>query len=406
MTYSIDKINEARELYLRGFNGDYIRSHTNISIQSLLKTLRSRGEVYTKDDIFKRQLEYISENYTKNDVVNAYSEFINEFDDLEKASRGKHINVLNCGFGNYKRVFVEILGKNEYMKLRNKFWKQKQESTMIKEYGVDNIFRSETYSKFVSDEVVAKGRIKRTATMLDRYGVEHPNSNKDIAAKMVKSSKITNNKKYGVDTAMQLKDVAMKANIKRQQTMLDKYGYKNSVEIKSIRDKIFENRRKNKTLNTSNPEDALYEELADIYGYDDVFRNIVVDDRYPYHVDFYIKSLDLFIELNGDRCHNTHWFDSNNIDDVNMLNHWIDRQKAIEQISGKNSRYRQFIKTWTVTDVAKRNKAKDENLNYLVFWDGTSSKRNGKPVAKLSDFYEWLEDGQPMPTVWKKHNTY
>lgn len=40
--------------------------------------------------------------------------------------------------------------------------------------------------------------------------------------------------------------------------------------------------------------------VAAYFGKTDVLRNVCVDNRYPYHVDFYVKSHDLFIELNGD----------------------------------------------------------------------------------------------------------
>lgn len=402
----VSTLDDAKELYLRGFNGSYIKAQTSISIQSMLKQLKTLGEVYTKDDIVQHQIDYLKENYTKADVIEAYAYIASNFDDLEKASRGKHINVLGCGFGNYKKVFVAILGKDEYMALRNKFWKAKQKATMLDIYGVDNVFRPETYSSFVSAEAVAEGRVKRTNTMLERYGVEHPNANRAIAEKMVRSAIKTNNERYGVSNAMQVKSIAERANKKRQETMLSKYGFKNSVEVESIRNTIFDNRRKNNTLNTSKPEDILNDILVNKYGKDDVRRNVIVDSRYPFHVDFYIKSLDLFVELNGDRCHNDHWFDEADPSDIATLNRWKNSQIRIEAESNKKSRYRQFIKTWTKSDVTKRNKAKSEKLNYLVFWDGSCRIKNGKREPKLADVYEWINAGCPMPDQWHKHNTY
>lgn len=52
----------------------------------------------------------------------------------------------------------------------------------------------------------------------------------------------------------------------------------------------------NGTINTSRPENCVYEKLTT------AFKNDVVryysDERYPFECDFYIKSLDLFIECN------------------------------------------------------------------------------------------------------------
>lgn len=48
-------------------------------------------------------------------------------------------------------------------------------------------------------------------------------------------------------------------------------------------------------------------------------------ERYPYKCDFYIKSRDIFIELNAYWMHGGHWFDINNEADVEKLQDWIDK---------------------------------------------------------------------------------
>lgn len=400
------KFEKAVDFYLRGFNSKYIKRRTDISMQSLLKQLLAKGVKYTKDDVANYQIAYIRDRYTDSQIEDAYHNMVEQHVDPYKASRGRNVEMLGCGFGQYPRVLKSLLGDDVFLSLQNARWKEKQVATMQSRYGVSNVFEKKTFDTFVTKEAVADGRLKRTETLLSRYGVDNPNAAPHILAKMEKQLAATNMERYGVPNAMQNSEIAAKSSVTRQATMLKKYGFKNSVEVKEFRDKIFEARRQNKTLNSSSPEILLGDLLRAHFGDDDVLHNVVVDNRYPYHVDYYIKSLDLFIELNGDRSHNEHWFDESNPRDAQMLRSWTENMVRLEAETGRPSRYRRFIRVWTVTDVAKRVIAKQNGLNYLVFWDGSSKKRNKKPVPTLSDVYDWFDAGCPMPRNWLAVNTY
>ena len=80
------------------------------------------------------------------------------------------------------------------------------------------------------------------------------------------------------------------------------------------------------------------------------------EERYPWHCDFYIKSLDLFIEINGNWTHGPHPFDKNNPEDIELLELWKSKDSKF---------YNCAIKTWTDRDIQKRTKAKENNLNYI-----------------------------------------
>lgn len=402
----MSKFNKAVDFYLRGFNSQYIKRRTDISMQSLLKQLLAKGIKYTKDDIIEYQITYIRERYTSSHIQEAYREMSATHDDPYKLSRGRHVLMLGCGFGSYAKVLKAILGEDVYSVLRNESWKKKQVATMESKYGVSNVFDKKTFDQFVTREAISEGRVKRTDTMLSRYGVEHPNQDPETLAKMQTQLAKTNIERYGVQNVMQNPNIAKKSAHLRQASMLKTYGAKNSVQVKAIRDKIFANRKTNKTLNTSKPEIALGELLIAHYGEGDVEHNIVVDSRYPFRVDYYIKSLDLFIELNGDRCHNDHWFDSSNSRDMQIVRSWEEGMVRLEQETGRASRYRQYIKTWTQTDVTKRLTAKKHELNYLVFWDGSCRQQNKKQIPTLSDVYAWFDVGCPMPIDWLAENTY
>ncbi len=94
-----------------------------------------------------------------------------------------------------------------------------------------------------------------------------------------------------------------------KQTCIKKYGVENytqTTEYKklmselqpTILEKINNTKRANGTFNTSKPEDAIYKILLDNFGEEDVIRQYRDECRYPFNCDFYIRSLDLFIELN------------------------------------------------------------------------------------------------------------
>ena len=399
-------LKKAEDLYLRGFNGNYIKNETGITIQSLLGQLRSNGIKYSKEDIRNYQYDYILNNFSKDDVIEAYAWISKSFPDVEKAQRSKSINVLGCGFGEYPKVFKKILGDDVYSKIRNENWKLKQSNTLMDKYGVSNVFDKRVVDKFLSKDSLSKRQAKRTATMLARYGVEHPNQNELFVQKMLQSSKKTFLDKYGVDNPMKNPKVAAISVERRQATMLDRYGVANSAEDPIILNKIWEARKLNKTMNTSKPESKMHEYLVDIYGESDVIHDSIIDDRYPYRVDFYIKSRDLFIELNGSFVHQNHWFNKNDPMDVDLSEKYRGLMELRNSEGKPNSKYKRIIETWLGSDLEKRELARLNNLNYLVFWDGLSVKRDNVLIPRLNDFHDWLDEGMPDPKNWRKENTY
>lgn len=390
-------LDKAQMLYMRGFGGRYIKRRTDISIQSMLKQLSAKDVSITKTDIVAYQVKYIRGHYSVDEIEQAYKLLISENENPYELRRGKHLHYLGCGFGDYPKVFCELLGKERYEALKASCWKAKQVKSVRAKYGVDNVFDRRVFHTVASDEAIAKGRVARQQKLIERYGVMHPNQNSDIAAKMVANSKLTFINKYGVDNPMKVSAIAKKSAETRQATMCKRYGAGNSVQIQAIREKIFDARCRNGTCSSSRPEDALHEILKS--QFDDVRRNVVVDKRYPWHVDFYIPERDLFIELNGDPSHGGHFFDADAKADQQRCLAW-QRNSAVKP------RYGRMLKVWTQTDVAKRNAAQQADLNYLVFWDSTMLRVNGKQVPRLLDVYAWIADGRPDSKDWHEENTY
>ena len=125
-----------------------------------------------------------------------------------------------------------------------------------------------------------------------------------------------------------------------------------------------ETKRRNGTFNTSKPEQATYEMLIKVFGADNVIRQYKNDSRYPFSADFYIKSLDLFIECNYSWTHKGRWFNLNSSEDRKEAEEMYQRYEK----TGKRY-YKNAADTWTIRDVKKHTIALQNNLKYLVFWN-------------------------------------
>ena len=374
-------LEKAKEFYLRGFRSTYIKRRTGIRSGEL----KQHFPDIDKPTIMKYQIQYLGLRHSKDEIAEALEQALS-VPNVEGQIKSRAMMILGCAFGPFDKVFTELLGKERFLSI-----KKRSEQTRL-------------------SNPQLSGREARTQTMLARYGSEGPNGNPEIAARMMVTLKTTNMQRYGVENAMQVPEKAAKSAAARQETMIQRYGVANSVQIPEIREKIMESRKQNGTLTSSTHEALMYRLLVERFGTDDVVRNYK-DDRYPSYTDFYISSRDLFIELNADASHGTHWFDSNNPDDLQRA---ADMRRKAEAIDRKNqqgnkthkSRYWNYIRVWTVLDVKKRATAKEHNLNYLVFWDSSVHVIDGVREPKLKDFHEWLDMGCPDSKDWKKENTW
>ena len=285
---------------------------------------------------------------------------------------------------------------------------EKTKETCIKHYGVDNPLKSkEIHNKiketnikkygveYVSQSSIIQEKIKNTC--LEKWGSEHYLSSKDCKEKTLTKFGVDNYRKtdeckqlvsnyhkenknllnekrkktclerYGVNNPQKSKEI----HEKTKQTCLKKYGYttysqsneykefvKNNPEIyKNAQVKSYETKKKNNSFNISKTENKSYDLLKEKYS--DVLKQYK-SKLYPYYCDFYIPSLDLYIECNYHWTHGGHPYDKNNIDDIKLINKWLE----------KNTKYYDgAIYTWTIRDVNKRNIAKQNKLNYIEFWN-------------------------------------
>ena len=202
---------------------------------------------------------------------------------------------------------------------------------------------------------------------MNKRGVTCPLKDPIVQAKI----KQTNIIRYGVDNP----NKCQKIKEKTKQTCLRKYGatsflisdYCNKIRNnKYIQDKIQHTKIKHKTFSTSKPEEELYLYIKEKFP--SVIRQYKDKERYPFFCDFYIPELDLFLELNGTWTHGKHPFNINSKEDISILNTWKEKSK-------EHPFYLSAIETWTIRDVKKRNKAKEENLNFHEFWNIEETKQ-------------------------------
>lgn len=175
---------------------------------------------------------------------------------------------------------------------------------------------------------------KYKKTCLERYGVDNFRKTKECVDKIRK----TVFEHYGVDNYFKTEDFKLKSH------------------SKEANEKRNETKRKNKTFNTSKPEKISYFLLKEVFG--EVLKQYK-SEQYPFFCDFYVPKLDLYIELNIFWHHGKRPYTGSE-EDLKKIEEWKSR--------GTES-YLEAIKTWTERDVNKRTIAKQNNLNYLEFFN-------------------------------------
>lgn len=124
---------------------------------------------------------------------------------------------------------------------------------------------------------------------------------------------------------------------------------------------INKTKRENNSFNISNKEEEYYKELCKEYGEENIIRQYYDAERYPYNCDFYIKTKDLFIELNATWTHGGKPYNAEDKECQEQLKLWEEKSKTSKY-------YRNAIYTWTDLDVRKQTCAKQNNLNYKTIY--------------------------------------
>lgn len=137
--------------------------------------------------------------------------------------------------------------------------------------------------------------------------------------------------------------------------------YSNKNTLKELTYKIYQTKKRNNSFNTSKPEKELHNLL--LQNYPDVIKEYKDFNRYPFNCDFYIPSLDLFIELNNFFIHGKEPYNEKNKKHLDLKNKILSKTNL-----NKKNLYNAFYKIWTQKDVYKRNIALLNKINYLEIY--------------------------------------
>ena len=297
--------------------------------------------------------------------------------------------------------------------------KEKSKKTCLEKYGVEYSWQSENNKEKSKKTCLEKYGVEYPAqsseiynkvkqTCLDKYGYECCLNNEEVKNKIFITKEIKyNNPKFVNPVKMMQTKIERYGSpgycnpIKGKQTKIERYGtasYNNREKTKEnclikygveyiqstkiIRDKIkrlqnteevklkiYNTKKKNNSFGPQSKDESICYLYLSLY-YPDTIRQYRDNERYPYNCDFYIPSLDLFIEFQGYYTHGKHPFNSNSKDDL----------KLIEQYKEKYDENCQAITIWTIKDPEKRKCAKEHNLNWKEFFT-------------IDELKDWLENG-------------
>ena len=212
-----------------------------------------------------------------------------------------------------------------------------KKKTYLEKWGTENCYDSSKYKQYLKD----------------KYGFEYWTQSENIKNKR----KETLINKYGTLNMYEIPSVREKI----ENTCLLKYGCKHPHQSEEIQMRVNATKKKNYSKQ-SKPEKLLGEFLDTLYPNDVISQ--YSSNEYPYCCDFYIKSLDLYIEYHGSHFHHGHEFNPNDINDIQLLN------KLQERANKKKhpNQYDIMIYTWTDLDVRKKKCMEDNKLNYLIYY--------------------------------------
>jgi len=179
---------------------------------------------------------------------------------------------------------------------------------------------------------------KGKKTRLEKYGDEnYCNSEKIFQTKLEKygNGDYHNTEKFKETMSLKSEEELNKINEKRSNSMING-GYAKGVATKIERG----------NANSSVAENTVYDYLITKFDKSDIIQQYK-SKRYPHHCDFYIKSLDLFIELNCYWTHGPHLYTGSD-EDNEIISRW---QKLYDKRGGGN--YLNAINIFTIKDPEK-----------------------------------------------------
>lgn len=354
LTY--EQILDVSEKFLMGWD-DPMRDGRCFRVKGLNRRRRELGlPELTKEMSVEYRIRYVREHYSPEEIESTLAAYMADARVADERYRG--IYLFDCRFGpDYAKIFRQLVGSPKFRKMAEAARVKKLVETQVEQYGGVGV---------AGDR--AKAAMQKTVR--ERYGVANVMQDPDVKAKLA----ATNQGIYGGALPFCSQEVRDKAALSKWSDIQDWLRY--TVKDAHVLSHVLKSRN----------EAIVYCELLDKFGTADVFYEYGIhpsDSRYPHNCDFYIKSLDLFIELNCFYTHGNHWFDPMNPDDIMRRDHLLasDSKKSHEAAD-----------VWCRVDLIKRADAKRSGIKFLVFWDGHCGPARFGGMPLLTDFYMWFRD--------------
>lgn len=162
---------------------------------------------------------------------------------------------------------------------------------------------------------------------------------------------------------------------KSEETRLKKYGNTSMLKIPEInflsktsesKEKMYNTKKLHHSFNISSQENKIYNVL--LTKFPDTLTQYR-SEKYPYSCDFYIPSLDVYIEYQGSWTHGKEPFNSLNPKHLEILSNWKEKSKELNFKGKPKLFYLNAVNTWTDLDVRKREIACKNKLKYLEFFN-------------------------------------
>ena len=247
--------------------------------------------------------------------------------------------------------------------------KMKRKQTFIEHYGVDNNMKSNVGKAAWLESVRLKhnDQTLTSTTQLEEVKQKSRDTfkthmqNESFRNERARKLKMSSDEKFGKDNYMN-RELAKK-------TMIERHGVpfpmmssesRSKINFEEVHRKANETKRLHGTFNTSRLEEDAFQLLVLRFGNDDIIRQHKTEE-YPFYCDFYVKSIDTYIECNFHWTHGKHPFDSSRKEDIEVA-------ASLKEKAKTSKFYGNALNAWTKLDCKKRDVAKMNNLKFFEFF--------------------------------------
>lgn len=247
--------------------------------------------------------------------------------------------------------------------------KMKRKWTFIEHYGVDNNMKSNVGKAAWLESVRLKhhGQALTSTTQLEEVKKKSKDTfkahmqNESFRNERARKLKTSSDERFGKDNYMN--------RVLARKTMIERHGVpfpmlspklKAKINFEEVHQKTTETKKLHGTFNASKLEEDAYQLLMQKLGSNDIIRQYKTKE-YPFCCDFYIKSIDTYIECNFHWTHGKHPFDPSRKEDIEVA-------ALLKEKAETSKFYRNALNVWTKPDCKKRAIAKMNNLKFFEFF--------------------------------------